>query len=237
MNGLVVLIIKNIEREGPGKIEDMLKRRRAEYEIICPDNDSILPRPNEYSAAIVMGGPNSANDKTNKIIQEIEFARNCVKFGVPYLGICLGMQILCIAHGAKITKNIVPEIGFSDENKEQYNIMLNCNGEEDLLFSKLPQRIPIFQLHYETAIMLGEIKLLASSTQCEAQVIKVGDLAYGFQGHIEITQEVLNRLAEEDLDLKRIKKEELFESYNRMRKEYELCGERIIGNFLNIAGV
>lgn len=234
---MTVLIIKNIEREGPGRIEDMLKLRGEEYEIVCLGEDSILPKPNEYNAVVVMGGPDSANDRTKKIFQEIEFARSSVKFNVPYLGICLGMQILCIAHGAKIVKNIVPEIGLIDGEKRQYDIVLNNNGTNDLLFNKVPQRIPIFQLHYETAVLSKQIELLASSTHCEVQAVRVGDCAYGFQGHIEMTNDMLNRLACEDLDLMRIKKELLFESYQRIRKEYELHGERIIGNFLDMAEV
>src|SRR3989344_7468800 len=105
MNANKILIIKNSVAEDPGIIETILEEKSVSYEIIELHKWQVSPSPKEYSAVIVLGGPDSANDLTIKIKHELERIRETINAGIPYLGICLGMQALVKANGGAVMKN------------------------------------------------------------------------------------------------------------------------------------
>ena len=72
MNAEKLLIVKNSATEGPGIIEAILKEKSISYEIVELDKGSLFPSPKNYSAVIVLGGPDSANDTTIKMKHELE---------------------------------------------------------------------------------------------------------------------------------------------------------------------
>jgi GMP synthase (glutamine-hydrolysing) len=70
-----ILILKNITREWPGLLEDLLKEKSIKYEIVDLSKNEKLPSPEGYNAVAVLGGPDSANDKTPKIQKECDFVK------------------------------------------------------------------------------------------------------------------------------------------------------------------
>lgn len=114
-----VLIVKNIPHEGPGILMHLLGRNGIHYDIIDldlidPATGMSLPDPAEYNAVFVFGGPDSANDKTSKMLAELEMIQQAVEKEIPYLGICLGMQALVKACGGSLFKNSVREVATED---------------------------------------------------------------------------------------------------------------------------
>ena len=100
----------------------------------------------------------------------------------PYLGFCLGCQLLGEVVGGKVVKSNSPEIGIMDINfaKEK---------NKDKLFSKFPEQIKSLQWHsYEVSGIDNnkDITLLASSPVTKYQIFKYQNHAYGIQFHIEI---------------------------------------------------
>ncbi len=67
-----VLIVKNITREGHGLLEQILKDFKINYDIADLDKGDIFPDPKKYSALFVFGGPDSANDPTPKMEEELK---------------------------------------------------------------------------------------------------------------------------------------------------------------------
>ena len=108
-----------------------------------------------------------------------EFVVNLKK---PYLGFCLGCQLLGEVVGGKVTKSKPPEIGIMDIN-------FSKNKNNDILFSNFPDKIKSLQWHsYEVSELENrkDITLLASSPITKYQIFKYQNHAYGIQFHIEI---------------------------------------------------
>ena len=108
-----------------------------------------------------------------------EFVVNLKK---PYLGFCLGCQLLGEVTGGKVVKSKNPEIGMLDINFSE-------NKKNDLLFSEFPEKIKSLQWHsYEVQELEknNNITLIASSPETKYQIFKYKNHAYGIQFHIEI---------------------------------------------------
>ena len=100
----------------------------------------------------------------------------------PYLGFCLGCQLLGEVTGGKVVKSKNPEIGMMDINFSE-------NKKNDLLFSNFPNKITSLQWHsYEVQGLEknNEITLIASSPETKYQIFKYQNHAYGIQFHIEV---------------------------------------------------
>jgi len=230
-----VLILKNSPREGLGLLEEVLKRRGIGCDVVELDRGQAIPDLDGFSAMVVLGGPDSANDSTGKILAELRGIRVCLDRGIPYLGICLGMQALVKAAGGKVVKSAVKEVGFRDAEGRQFEVMLTKDGRGDRLFAGLGDRFRIFQLHGEMVELIAGMKLLGTGKWCRSQVVKVGDCAYGIQGHFELTPEMLHVWAEEDADLSRLDREVLVSDFAKLKDEYTVTGERLFENFVDIA--
>ena len=109
----------------------------------------------------------------------MEFVINLKK---PYLGFCLGCQLLGEVIGGKVVKSKSPEIGIMD-----INFLRRKN--DDILFSTFPKKIKSLQWHsYEVQGLENNknVTLLGSSPVTKYQIFKYLNHAYGIQFHIEI---------------------------------------------------
>jgi GMP synthase-like glutamine amidotransferase len=231
-----ILILKNISREGPGLIEDVLLEHHLKYEIIEPDLISHIKTVENLAALIVLGGPNSANDSDTQMKSELALIRKAINAGIPYLGICLGLQTMVKACGGEVVKCETKEIGFHNQDDEIYKIKLTSQGRRDDLFKNLPDELPVFQLHGETVTLTPDMILLASGDTCENQIVKIGANAYGIQCHFELKSEMLDLWIECDDDLHRLDREKVRSDFQTLRNDYQKTGKQLIENFLSIAG-
>ncbi|MBI3335575.1 MAG: type 1 glutamine amidotransferase [Candidatus Portnoybacteria bacterium] len=231
-----VLIVKNITREGPGIIEELLREGKIPYEIADLHKGESFPSPKNYAALVVLGGPDSANDKTQKIQKELERIKESLSLGLPYMGICLGLQVLVKSAGGKIMKSPVKEIGFRDPEEKLFTVRLTKEGRKDPLFLSLPDTFTVFHLHGETVNLTKNMKLLGVGKFCRNQIVKVGKNAYGIQSHFELTPKMFKVWIREDADLLELNKEELQRDFANIQEEYTKAGRTLFKNFLRIAG-
>ncbi len=229
-----ILIIKNITREGPGLLEPELKEKSIGYTIVELSKGQILPSFEDYKAVVVLGGPESANDKTDKIKNEIDFVSKVINANIPYLGICLGMQILVKAAGGKVVNCPVKEVGFTDPNGNNYSIELTDEGIKDPLFKDMDKSFNVFHLHGETVELPDNMTRLAESKYCKNQIVKTGSNAYGIQCHFELTPEMLGIWIDEDPDLMQIDKNQLKTDFKAIQDKYAKTGQQLFRNFLSL---
>ena len=114
-----------------------------------------------------------------------EFVINLKK---PYLGFCLGCQLLGEIIGGKVVKSNKSEIGIMDINFSE-------DKNSDTLFSTFPDKIKALQWHSYEVKNLEENKdvtLLASSNVTKYQIFKYKKHAYGIQFHIEVKNKTVN---------------------------------------------
>lgn len=231
-----ILIIKNITREGPGLLEDLLKERGISYTIVDLDNGEDFPPIEQYGAVVVLGGPDSANDETEKMGKELLRIQEIIASGIPYLGICLGLQTLVKAGGGKVIKNHVREIGFMDPDGKPFTVELTDDGKKDPLFKNLGDAFRVFHLHGETVELTDEMTLLGTGKFCKNQIVKVGPKAYGLQCHFELTPEMFETWINEDSDLLKLDMKMLRAEFELIKENYTLVGGKLFENFLMIAG-
>lgn len=231
-----ILIVKNITREGPGLLEEELKERDIGYTIVDIDQGENFPLVKNYGAIVVLGGPDSVNDGNEKMENELARVRETIAANIPYLGICLGLQILVKAVGGEVTKSPTKEVGFIDPEGNNFTIELTDEGKKDLLFEGLDHTFNVFHLHSETIELTDDIVLLAVGKFCRNQIVRVGKNAYGIQCHFELTPEMFEDWINQDPDLLQLDKEQLRANFAAIRDEYTQVGRQLFKNFLKIAG-
>jgi len=231
-----ILILRNIPRESPGIIEDVLKEFNLTYQIIDFDHTTYQQVEN-YKALIVLGGPESANDQSQKMLRELDFIRKAIQYDLPCLGICLGLQAFVKTLDGKVVKCPAKEVGFRDPNNQLYKVKLTPEGRADKLFNNLPDVLTVFQLHGETVQITTKMKLLATSDFCKNQIIKFGIKAYGIQFHFELTEALLESWVNEDNDLKTSNIEQILSDFKSIKTDYQKNGRQLFINFLIISGL
>ena len=232
-----LLIVKNISREGPGLLEETLKETNLSATIIDLENGDTLPSPLEYKAMVVLGGPDSANDTTPKMTQELAQIKAALDAKLPYLGICLGMQALVRAASGTVVKAPQKEVGFLDPEGKQNTVELTGAGKSDPLLAGLAMSLPVFHLHGETVELTDSMQLLGTGKYYKNQIIRVANNAYGIQSHFELTEQMLRLWASEDPDLQPIGEDKLLSTYREIESSYTQVGRTLLTNFLRIANL
>ena len=181
-----ILVLQHIKIEDPGFIKDLMIKDEAELTTIELDEGEKIPTDlSKFDAMFCMGGPmDTWMEKEHPwLVDEKkaikEFVINLKK---PYLGFCLGCQLLGEVIGGKVAKTNNPEIGM-------LNINFSENKKNDPLFSKFPEKITSLQWHsYEVQGLENNknVTLLASSPETKYQIFKYQSHAYGIQFHIEV---------------------------------------------------
>ena len=234
--GKAILIVKYVTREGPGIIEDILKEHGIEYTIVDLSQEQHYGSLENYGAVVVLGGPDSANDRSQKIKTELALITEVLEAKIPYLGICLGLQTGVKAAGGHVVKSPAREVGFRDPDGSYFNVELTEDGQKDLLFKDLDNSFNVFHLHGETVILTGKMKLLAAGKFCRNQIVKIGPSSYGIQCHFEMTPEMLEIWIKEDPDLQKLDGDQLRSDFIALKDMYSRVGNQLFRNFLKIAG-
>ncbi len=181
-----VLVLQHIKIEDPGFIKDLMIKDGAELTTIELDEGEKIPKDlSKFDAMFCMGGPmDTWMEKEHPwLIDEKKAIKEfVVDLKKPYLGFCLGCQLLGEVIGGKVVKSNIPEIGM-------LNISFSNNKKNDSLFLKFPDEITSLQWHsYEVQGLENnkDVTHLASSPETKYQIFKYQNHAYGIQFHIEV---------------------------------------------------
>ena len=232
-----ILIIKNVTREGPGLLATVLDEHKISYDVVDLSKGEQFPSLVGYKALVVLGGPDSANDTSDKMTNELACVKQALANGMPYLGVCLGMQVLVKAAGGNVARGKQPQAGLVDQQGQPYTVAFTADGQKDPLLDGLKSPVRVFQLHGEVAELNADIKLLGTEPVAPNQIVRVGTNAYGIQPHIELTDDMLRVWAAEDPDLAPIGYQTLQKQFNGIKHDYTNTGETLLHNFLRVAGL
>src|SRR5690606_15950273 len=90
-----ILIVLHQELSSPGRVGQLLQRSGFTLDIRRPPLGDPLPETlAEHEGAVVFGGPMSANDQDEFVKREIDWLEVPLREEKPFLGICLGAQML-----------------------------------------------------------------------------------------------------------------------------------------------
>ena len=187
-----VIILQHIKIEDPGYIKDLMIKDKVNLTTIELDEGEKIPKNlNNFDAMFCMGGPMDTwmeKDYPWLIEEKKRIREFVVELKKPYLGFCLGCQLLGEVIGGQVTRSEPSEIGILD-------IEFIENKNKDNLFSSFPNQIKSLQWHsYEVQNLENnkDVTLIASSAVTKYQIFKYQNHAYGIQFHIEIKDSTVN---------------------------------------------
>jgi len=187
-----IIVLQHIKIEDPGYIKDLMLADGVNLTTIELDESEKIPNDlSKFDGMFCMGGPMDTymEQEYPWLIEEKKAIKEfVVDLKKPYLGFCLGCQLLGEIIGGKVVKSNNPEIGM-------LNINFSKNKNNDPLFSKFPENITSLQWHSFEVQGLDEnndVTLLASSSETKYQIFKYQNHAYGIQFHIEVKDTTVN---------------------------------------------
>jgi GMP synthase (glutamine-hydrolysing) len=178
-----ILVVVHQETSSAGLIGEVLHQAGCRLDVRCPAVGQPLPDSlAAYAGAVVFGGPMSANDdQTLPFIRtELDWIDQVLSANIPYLGICLGAQLLARSLGAQVAANAEGwrEIGY-------YPLQ---PAADQTLF---PTPLQVYHWHKEGFELPAGAQLLATGDRFPNQAFRWGDRAYGLQFHPEITADLI----------------------------------------------
>ena len=187
-----ILVLQHADVEHPGVFRDFLKEDGHSWDAIELDQGEKLPSLDGYDALWVMGGPMDTwqEDANPWLIEEKAIIKEAVEGrGMPFLGLCLGHQLLADALGGKVGPSKTPEIGVM-------NVQLTELGASGVFFDGIPEIFPALQWHSaEVMQMPAGAECLATSPACAVQAMKWGPRAFSMQFHVEVESDTVDNWA------------------------------------------
>ena len=187
-----ILVLQHINIEDPGFIKDLMIKDGVNITTIELDEGEKIPNNlNFFDGMLCMGGPMDTwmeKDYPWLIEEKKKIKEFVVDLNKPYLGFCLGCQLLGEVIGGKVVRTNNPEIGMLDVN-------FLDEKKKDILFADFPEKIISLQWHsYEVQELEKnrDVTLIASSKETKYQIFRYKNNAYGIQFHIEIKDTTVN---------------------------------------------
>jgi GMP synthase (glutamine-hydrolysing) len=184
-----VLIVLHQEHSTSGRLGRLLQERGHRLDVRRPRFGDPLPGTLAgHAGAIIFGGPMSANDDDEFVRREIHWIAVPLRERKPFLGLCLGAQMLARQMGARVYAHPDgrAEIGYFPLLPTRQGLAL-----ADALGVPWPSHV--YHWHREGFDCPGCSETLAVGDDFPTQAIRVGPAAYGLQFHPEVTHAMMCR--------------------------------------------
>ena len=232
-------VLQHISCEPPGIFGRVLSQHGIGIDTVELDEGGRLPDCREVDLVLAMGGPMGVNDEAAYpwLADEKRWIASAVSAGLPFLGVCLGAQLLASSLGAAVRTGAEPEVGVLP-------VMLTPAGRADPVFAALGPEFPALQWHGDTfQIPAGGVHLGRSAAYAH-QAFRFGEAAYAVQFHVEVTEEMLaewNQVpayqAAAQAALGSSGFDTLVQSFQGARELMADCAERLFAGWLQRADV
>ena len=193
-----VLVVEHERTADAALVGEQLDAANIDYTVVGPEIGVQVPDSLEgFDGLIVLGGsPGPMEDDAAPWLPGVRaLIANALNIQMPYLGICLGAQMLAHVAGGNVeTMEAGPEVGLVD-------MKLTEAGRRDELLGGLDGDLSALQWHWLEIVALpaGSVTL-CSSENCANQAFKVGPNAWGVQFHMEAVARTARQWCDESVD-------------------------------------
>ena len=180
-----ILVVLHQEHSSPGRVGQLLVANGFHLDIRRPPLGDPLPETlADHAGAVVFGGPMSANDPEDYVKRETDWLAVPLKEDKPFLGICLGAQMLVNHLGGKVggRDDGLVEIGWYP---------IEATNEARALPLDWPDMV--YQFHREGFSLPSGAQLLATARDYPNQAFRYGENAWGIQFHAELTRVMMHK--------------------------------------------
>ena len=179
-----ILVVLHQEHSTPGRVGPMLRERGYCLDIRKPRFGDPLPETlDDHAGAIYFGGPMSANDSDDFIKYETDWLAVPLKEQAPYLGICLGAQMLA--------RHIGGTVGSHPEGHVEIGYRPLEVTPEGAAMMDWPETV--YHWNREGFEVPDSATLLAKGDIFSHQAFSYGPAAFGIQFHSELTLAMMHR--------------------------------------------
>ena len=227
----MLAIIQNDPEVPLGAFAGYLAEAGTRYATIHPYRGEELPPLKDLSAVIVLGGAMGVHDTDRHpfLVELKDFIRRCVAHDIPFLGICLGGQLLADVLGGEVIS------GSPFGEKGTLPVRLTAAGRADPLFEGVPEEFLTFQWHNDFFAIPAGAFLLAESAACPNQAFRYGEKAWGTQFHPEVDRAIVDCWARWDEKTAPFVGDYLA-AFAAGEKAYRSASRRMLRNFVAFSG-
>jgi len=179
-----VLVVLHQETSSPGRVGNALRALGYRLDIRRPRFGDRLPDTLDgHAGAVIFGGPMSANDGEDYVRAEIDWIEIPLREQRPFLGICLGAQMLSKQLGGRVAPHSdgVVQIGYYPIRPTEAGLSLCPDWPAQ-----------VYHWHREGFELPCGAELLAEGDDFPVQAIRY-DNCFGLQFHPDVTCAMMHR--------------------------------------------
>jgi GMP synthase (glutamine-hydrolysing) len=182
-----ILLVRNDAVDTFGLAVDALTHGGAPtqiWEAIDPTSEA--PPLDDIAGIVMFGGTMNVDEVDDHPFLKVgrDLTRDAIDRGVPYLGLCLGAQMLARALDRPVFRAPMTEIGYEP-------IHPTSAAGTDPLIAHYGDGDMVFHWHRDTMDVPAGAELLATGEAIRVQAFRARAAAWGLQFHLEIDAEEL----------------------------------------------